>query len=308
MMELQSIGLSLTYNIWNWLRIRYKSLETFQFYGNLVHDRDFSLIMDRLLEDTKKHMKVMEEEGKNFKIPVPGKPPVEIKFQASINQVTDKFIYKKLLADMMAELFTISRTVRSTTTNDRLRKLFVQDMLAHVRNFELLYKFSKAKGWEDVPPTYKMASPIGKESLTLTEAFHLWDHLTQRYNQLQMTELFSGVAHDPDFKAVLKLGGKILTGQAKQLEQQISQHGVPLPERPPASIEITIDPEPLKVNTPANTEIFRDEAMFRTLNRFIQISLYQLQRTGVIMMDPAMRDMFIKMQTSQTEMYTKFIS
>ncbi len=37
--------------------------------------------------------------------------------------------------DMMAELFFISQAVRSSTTNDRLRKLFVEDMPAHIRNF-----------------------------------------------------------------------------------------------------------------------------------------------------------------------------
>ncbi len=47
-------------------------------------------------------MKAMEAEGKNLKIPVPDQPPVEIKFKVSINQVTDKFIYKKILADMMS--------------------------------------------------------------------------------------------------------------------------------------------------------------------------------------------------------------
>ena len=293
----EQLDIQEAYNIWNWLRIRYNSLETFQFYANLVHDRDFSLLLDRLLEDTKKHMKVMEEEGKNFKIPVPDKPPVEIKFQASINQVTDKFIYKKIFADMMAELFTISRTVRSTTTNDRLRKLFVQDMLAHVRNFELLYMFSKMKGWEDIPPTYKMASPIRTESLTLTEAFHLWDHLTQRYDQLQMTELFSGVAHDPDFKAVLKQGINILTGQAKQLEQQVIQHGIPLPERPPSSIEIAIDPETLK-----------DSFMFGTIFTGI-VEAIDLHMRAVIetIKNDNLRSLFLTLLKDEVDMFDKFL-
>ena len=293
----EQIDIQEAYNIWNWLRIRYNSLETFQFYGNLVHDRDFSLILDRLLEDTKKHMKAMEEEGKNFKIPVPDKPPVEIKFHASINQVTDKFIYKKVFADMMAELFTISRTVRSTTTNDRLRKLFVQDMLAHVRNFELLYKFSKVKGWEDVPPAYKMASPLGKENLTLTEAFHLWDHLTQRYDLLQMAELFSGVVHDPDFKVVLKQGIKTLTGQVKLLEQQVIQHGVPLPERPPSSIEIAIDPEALK-----------DNFMFGTVFTGI-VEAIDLHMRGVIetIKNDSLRSLFLTFLKEEVDMFDKFL-
>ncbi len=140
----EQIDIQEAYNIWNWLRIRYNSLETIQFYQNLVHDRDFSLLLDRFLKDVEKNMSTMEQEGAKFKIPVPERPPLELKFEASINQVTDKFIYRKILADMMAELFTISRAVRSSTTNDRLRKIFIDDMQTHLRNFELLYKYAKA--------------------------------------------------------------------------------------------------------------------------------------------------------------------
>lgn len=293
----EQLDIQEAYNIWNWLRIRYNSLETFQFYRNLAHDRDFSLLLDRLLEDTKKHMQAMEGEGKKFKIPVPDKPPMEVKFHASINQVTDKFIYKKVFADMMAELFSISRAVRSTTTNDRLRKLFTEDMLTHIRNFELLYKYSKQKGWEDIPPTYKMASPIGKESLSLTEAFHLWDHLAQRYDQIQMTELFSGVAHDPDLKLVLERGLTTLKGQAKLLEQQLLTHGVPLPERPPSSIEITIDPETLK-------DSFMYSNIFTGIVESIDLHMRAVVET---IKNDALRKLFLQLLKEEINMFDKFL-
>jgi hypothetical protein len=293
----EQVDIQEAYNIWNWLRIRYNSLETFQFYMNLVHDKDFNLLLGRFLEDTKKHMKAMETEGKNLKIPVPDQPPVDIKFPASINQVTDKFIYKKVLADMMAELFTISRSVRSTTTNDRLREVFVQDMMTHIRNFELLYQFSKLKGWEDVPPTYKLATPMGKENLTLTEAFHLWDHLTQRYDQLQMTDLFSGIVHDPDFKLLLTQGLSSLTGQTKLLEQELIKYGVPLPGRPPFSIEISIDPES-----------FKDSFMFSNIFTGI-VEAIDMHMRAVIetIKNDALRDLFLQFLKEEVDMFDKFL-
>ncbi len=244
----EQIDIQEAYNIWNWLRIRYNSLETIQFYQNFVHDRDFSLLLDRFLKDVKKNMSTMEQEGAKFKIPVPQRPPLELKFEASINQVTDKFIYRKILADMMAELFTISRAVRSSTTNDRLRKIFIDDMQTHLRNFEFLYKYSKAKGWEQPPPAYKTANPSTSKQVSLTEAFHLWDHLSQRYDQVQVTTFYMEIVHDPEFKMLLQQGLKSLNKQVSQLEEKALSFAVILPERPPASMKVSIDPETLTDN------------------------------------------------------------
>jgi hypothetical protein len=270
---------------------------TFQFYQNLVHDRDFSLLLDNLLKDTQSHMKTMEQEGEKFKIPVPDRPPLDIKFPASINQVTDKFIYKKILADMMAELFTISRSVRSSTTNDRLRKIFVDDMLTHIRNFELLYKFSKLKAWEDVPPTYKLASPTDKESLSLTEAFHLWDHLGQRYDQMKMTNLFLGMVHDADFKMIMNQGVKMLNEQVKKLEQQVLNYGVTLPQRPPVHQNATIDPESL-------TDNFMYSVTFTGIVEAIDLHMRAVIET---IKNDSLRDLFQEILKDEVSIFDKYL-
>ena len=129
------------------------------------------------------------------------------------------------------------------------------------------------------------------------EPYEMFQHLIVRYDMMELAIIFQNFTNDTDFKTILTLGLNVLDKEITQIESEMNRLGLPLPKRPPRSI-----------NTPANTEIFRDEAMFRTLNRFIQISLYQLQRTGVIIMDPTLRDMFINMLTSQTELYTKFIA
>ena len=293
----EQIDIQEAYNIWNWLRIRYNSMETFQFYQNLVHDRDFSVLIDNFLTDTQRHMRAMELEGEKFKITLPNRPPLDLKFPASINQVTDKFIYKKIHADMMAELFTISRAVRSSTTNDRLRQIFVDDMLSHIRNFELLYKFSKLKSWEEVPPTYKTASPKGKENVTLTEAFHLWDHLSQRYDQLQMTNLFLGTVHDPDFKAILGQGVKVLSDQMKKLEQQVIKHEIILPERPPAHQKMSIDPETMT-----------DKLLFGMIFTGIveAIDLHMRAVIETIKNDP-LRELFLELLRDEVSGFNKYL-
>jgi hypothetical protein len=293
----EQIDIQEAYNIWNWLRIRYNSLETIQLYQNFVHDRDFSLLLDRLLKDVKKNMSTMEEEGAKFLIPVPDRPPLEIKFDASINQITDKLIYRKIFADMIAELFTISRSVRSSTTNDRLRKIFIDDMLTHLRNFELLFKYSKAKAWQQFPPAYKTASPSTTEQLSLTEAFHLWDLLSQRYDQLQLTTFYLEIVHDPDFKMILQQGLKSLNEQVSQLEQKALSFAVIFPDRPPASMKVSIDPEVL-------TDSFIYSNIFTGMVEAIDLHMRSVIET---ITNDGLRDYFIELLKNEIKMFNSFL-
>ena len=266
----EQIDIQEAYNIWNWLRIRYNSLETIQFYQNFVHDRDFSLLLDRFLKDVKKHMDTMEQEGENFKLPVPERPPLDLKFKASINQVTDKFIY---------------------------RKIFIDDMFTHVKNFELLYKFSKLKAWEQIPPAYKTASPNTTEQVSLTEAFHLWDSLSQRYDQLQLTTFFLGIVHDQEFKIILQQGIKTLNEQVSLLEQKALNFEVILPERPPASLKVSIDPETL-------TDSFMFTNIFTGIVEAIDLHMRAVIET---ITNDSLRDLYVELLKEEVNIFNKFL-
>jgi hypothetical protein len=136
-----------------------------------------------------------------------------------------------------------------------------------------------------------------QKALHSGETYEMFQHLVLRYDMQELSIIFQNFTNDRDFKALLAWGLSVLDKEITVIESEMNRLGLPLPKRPPRSI-----------NTPANTEIFRDETMFRTLNMFIQISLYQLQRTGIIMLDPKLRDLFLQFQVGQTEMYTRFIT
>ncbi len=155
----------------------------------------------------------MEKEGARFKIPVPDITPFDLKFEASINQVTDKFIYRKIFFDMVAQLFVVSRVVRISTTNDLLRK--------------------EIKSYEDIPPAYKTNKHPEAEPISLGEAFHIWNHLSLRYNQIQMNHSFLGFVHDLDFKLIMQQGLDTLKKQTSELEKKALSFEVVLPKRPP---------------------------------------------------------------------------
>ena len=65
---------------------------------------------------------------------------------------------------------------------------------------EDIIKFNKLKGWITKPPIYP-ESPMGiQENLDATEAFHLWDHLSARYDALEITQLFQNYTMTPNLR------------------------------------------------------------------------------------------------------------
>jgi len=93
------------FNIWSMLRDRYISIETYQLFINLVHDRDFVLLLNNHLSSFKKQIKELEKLSDEYKVKVTARPPQSIKFSASV-----------------AELYSMNRSVRSSLINDQLRK------------------------------------------------------------------------------------------------------------------------------------------------------------------------------------------
>lgn len=244
--NVEQIDVQTVFNLWNLLKARYDSIETAQMLRNFVHDRDLGLILEMFLKDFQTQTEQLEKEAKKFKIKVPSRPPNDTKTSTRIDEFSDKFIYKRMYADMLAEMLSLSSSVRTTLTNDRLRKLFRKFLLSHVNGFENLYKYGKLKGWEEVAPAYKTTKQGVRESLSTSEAFHVWHHINDRYTQSQLSQFFLVFVHDLDFKALLTLGVNRLKKQIQMMEQEALNFEIQLPERPPASLQVSIDPETLE--------------------------------------------------------------
>jgi len=135
---------------------------------------------------------------------MPNRPPVDVKFATRVNDVTDDYIYKKIYHDLIAQVSSLSNAGRSTTTNDNLRGIIIQDFITHFEDLDILYKFGKLKGWEETYPTYKTSIKQEKEQLSTSEAFHIWDHITMRYDPTELIVIFASFAHNTEFKGILQ--------------------------------------------------------------------------------------------------------
>ncbi len=129
------------------------------------------------------------------------------------------------------------------------------------------------------------------------EAYELWQHLVMRYDVQELATIYQNFINDVEFKSLMTWGLSVIEKEITKMEDEMDKLGIPLPKRPPQSI-----------NTPANSEIFRDETMFRSIYMMTQIFLSQLQRTRVILVDPKLRDMFMEIQKSEEAISQKMVT
>jgi hypothetical protein len=129
-------------------------------------------------------------------------------------------------------------------------------MLSRTLNrLDSIAAYLRLKGWIETPPLYKKFPENITERLDSGEAFHLWDHLTFRYDNVAKTEVFCNLVFDGDFKLLLKVGLQgPLKQQTRMLEKELERFGIPMPLHPPNV-----------VSPPENTEIVRDEFIFKDL-------------------------------------------
>jgi len=135
-----------------------------------------------------------------------------------------------------------------------------------------------------------------EEQLTVHcgEIFQLWQHLVKRYDIRELTDIFQNFAKDTEFKAILSLGLNVLDEEIKELEDEMKRLGIPLPARPPKSI-----------NTSSNTEVLRDELMFRIVYTGIQSFLSEQIQSILAMQNKKLRNIFLKMERKEIDMYNK---
>jgi hypothetical protein len=293
----KQIDIQEAFNIWNLLRSRYHSVETIQFFRNFIHDADFCIILNGFHDDWEAAIQRYEGKVKKFKVKAPGRPPREFKTSVEVSIITDDWIFRRIYNDLISQMDCLSSAYRATITDDKLREFIRIDLQNHIHNFEVLYKYGKLKGWMDEPPAYKTPKPQINEDLTVSEAFHIINHLSHRYHQIQITQFFISFAHDKELSLILKQGIKSLQAEVDELEKQAIKYEVPLPKRPPFSVA-----------TPSDPETKEDSYLYNTILKGIQDSLDMHARAAIeIVRNDGLRSSFIRLYEKELDLHDKFI-
>jgi len=129
--------------------------------------------------------------------------------------------------------------------------------------------------------------------LNAGEAFILWNNIITRYDNIEKTQLYLNLIHDPDFKYLTTKGLEILKQQVKELEDLMEMHKLPLPSRPPKSTSIQF-----------NSELVNDRYMFRDIMSGVENLMTTLTHTvRTYITNDVMRGLAIRNLHTETKIY-----
>jgi len=254
------------YNLWDALKSRYDAVQLIQVYQNFVHDVDFKVLVSQtFMELMDQHIKKIEKQMNTYQLLLPDRPPKSVRTPSNTEALEDKFIATRFISLFQENVTQQLRFIRTSLTNDDVRKMFVKFLKDEVDLYNNAIKYVKLKGWLGTPPMYKQVPEGSKEFLDAGEAFHLFDHLTARYDTIEKTQLYQNFAHDIDLKIILLIGLQgTLEKQVNMLEKEINKFGVALPSQPPKS-----------VNTTEGKDMYEDSKIFRDVFTGMQYMLEQ---------------------------------
>ncbi|MEL7565257.1 MAG: DUF3231 family protein [Dehalobacterium sp.] len=135
-----------------------------------------------------------------------------------------------------------------------------------------------------------------QRTINVSEVYHLWNHLTQRYNVIFITNLLYSFVKDDDLKLVLSAGNKTLTKHVELLEKELLSYGIPLPLRPPKQTPKTV-----------NCELISDRQIYRRILRGIQAFLPVHTMAFIHSTSPKVRDLFMSFLSEEMKIYDQYI-
>lgn len=266
-----SIDCQEAYNLWDALKSRYDAIQLTQVFHNFMHDVDFKfLIKKSYLELMEKQVTKLENEMNSFQLILPERPPKSVRSPSNSEVFEDKFIASRLLSVIQDNITQHLRFIRTSITNDNVRQIFTKFLKEEIGLYDKAVKYIKQKGWLGHPPLYKQVPEGNQEILDAGEAFHLFDHLTSRYQTIEKTQLYHNFAHDTDFNLILLIGlQQTLEKQVNLFETESNSFGLPLIARPPKT-----------VNTTEGKDIYNDETMYRDVFTGMQF-MFELHATAM---------------------------
>jgi hypothetical protein len=148
----EKINVGEVFNLWDHLTFRYTTVEISEIYYVLAQDGDFKLLLKKGIQDTlNKDIIKLENELAYFGIPFPNQPKRIYEHLGTI-EIPDQSMYKQILSGMQTATLVHAQSLKQSSTNDRIRKLFTDLLLAEMQLIDNIIKYGKIKAWiEEIP-------------------------------------------------------------------------------------------------------------------------------------------------------------
>ncbi len=291
------LSVAEVYNLWDLLAGYYQTTENLKIFRNYVSDPDLLVKVEDSIEDVEKRTQKVLEQMKHFGIKSPDSPRKDVPNLVNTQIIHDEHIGLYLLLVAQERLEMKLRAVRQAIYNDEIRKFFNNLVKTDINNIDSITKYLKLKGWLRQKPLFPNVPKNSKEEIDTAEAFNLWEHLTFRYNNIEQTRIFGALAHDGEFKLLMRQGMSILKRQTAALEKEISNFGLEFPKRPPED-----------TGAVQTTEIVDDDYLFRImLDGMLGAIVVHSQAVKTSTTNDRIRKLFAKLLLEEIETVDNFL-
>jgi hypothetical protein len=141
------------YALWDNLSGRYGLLETLQVFSNYTHDQELKDVIDtKIIKVMAPQIEFLEQILLKYQLPLPPRPPKDVRFEADSGTEKDEFIFRRLFSLIQDFINVCAVSIKIMVVNDEIRDRFAKYLLDKIELFDYLYVFGLNKGWLEIPP------------------------------------------------------------------------------------------------------------------------------------------------------------
>lgn len=135
-----------------------------------------------------------------------------------------------------------------------------------------------------------------QSQITVSEVWHLWQTVVQKYDIIELTQILDNYADDADLRLVLSRGRSELTKEKELTESELKKYGITVPKGSPAFAKTSVDVEPIT-----------DEFIFRRVFYGIQAVLPVRMQAFIDSTTPELREIFRAHMNKEIELYDMLV-
>lgn len=293
--EQVKISINGAYTLWRSLIDRYVFIDHFNHLKNFIHDRDFTIYLNRIIDGFKDEAEEIEKLCQEYGITSPLPNTKDQNVQGNSEIVKDKEVAEVLYRFLRLDLNILLLGLKGYFSNDEVKEFLMKLLKHEINRLDKFIRYMKVKNWIEAPPLYPYIDPKVKEKVAINEVFLLFDHLMHRYSNIRQTRYYAATAADTDLKALFELGIKVLEKEIRQLEDILLEFGITLP-----------NPNPVHVTTFESKEEVDDRFLYNMVFRGMQDTMV-LHGTAIseIVINDNLRKFFIDLSMSELFMLDK---
>lgn len=140
--------------IWDVLVTKLDALETLQVFEHMIQDMDLKVIKNKVKDGLLTGIDDMEVIMREYDLPFPMRPPVDVSSTVQVGGVSDKDIFQ-MLYEVIAAFFPILGIGFMQSTTPDVRKSLKKHLLLTIELQEMMVEYGKIKGFLDQPPVYR---------------------------------------------------------------------------------------------------------------------------------------------------------